>query len=139
MLQNATDACSIQVSLEEQMVARASTAGRKARSIRKKRPSDVSISPVERVESAIFVVRGQKVLLDRDLATFYGVGTKVLNQAVRRNLDRFPEDFMFRLTWEEAEALRSQFVTLDEAGEAPDTEGSEKNAEQQPLDQGHKS
>ena len=68
--------------------------------------------PVEVIERRIFLIRGQKVMLDRDLAELYGVATKVLNQAVRRNLDRFPDDFMFRLTAEEASALRSQTVTL---------------------------
>ncbi len=55
-------------------------------------------------------------MLDFDLALLYGVQTKVLNQAVRRNLDRFPEDFMFQLSWEETESLRSQSVTLDKVG-----------------------
>ncbi|WP_390624746.1 ORF6N domain-containing protein [Anthocerotibacter panamensis] len=66
---------------------------------------------MERIEKAILLIRGQKVILDSDLAQLYGVATKVLNQAVKRNLDRFPEDFMFQLTQEEAETLRSQFVT----------------------------
>jgi len=59
----------------------------------------------------IYIVRDQKVMLDRDLAELYGVETKVLKQAVRRNLARFPEDFMFEMTKEELEDLRSQFVT----------------------------
>lgn len=67
--------------------------------------------PVEFIERRIYLVRGQKVMLDSDLARMYQVPTKVLNQAVRRNLDRFPEDFMFQLTVEEDESLRSQFVT----------------------------
>jgi hypothetical protein len=70
-----------------------------------------SLVPVERIEQAILFLRGQKVLLDEDLAELYGVETKVLNQAVRRNADRFPEDFMFQLTREELENLRSQIVT----------------------------
>lgn len=57
--------------------------------------------PVERIEKAILLVRGQKVMLDRDLAELYGVETRVLNQAVRRNIKRFPPDFMFELTREE--------------------------------------
>jgi len=57
-------------------------------------------------------MRGQKVILDSDLAKLYGVRVKALLQAVKRNPDRFPKDFMFRLTWEEARASRSQFVTL---------------------------
>ncbi|WP_287131174.1 ORF6N domain-containing protein [Candidatus Cyanaurora vandensis] len=69
----------------------------------------------EQIEQAIQVVRGQRVLLDTDLASLYGVPAKVLNQAVKRNLDRFPEDFMFQLTQEEAESSRLQIVTLDSA------------------------
>ena len=60
-----------------------------------------SLIPVERIEQSILLIRGQKVMLDRDLAQLYGVETRVLNQAVRRNIDRFPEDFMFSLTREE--------------------------------------
>lgn len=63
------------------------------------------------VEDAILAIRGQKVLLDADLAPMYGVSVKALNQAVKRNLARFPADFMFELTLEEAKSLRSQFVT----------------------------
>ena len=63
------------------------------------------------IESLIYEVRGQKVMLDKDLAKMYGVETKVLNQAVKRNMKRFPEDFMFQLTPEEC--LRSQIVTLN--------------------------
>ena len=66
---------------------------------------------VERIEKAILLVRGQKVILDRDLAQLYGVATKVLKQAVRRNAKRFPHDFMFELTEEEFKNWRSQFVT----------------------------
>ena len=58
--------------------------------------------PVEIIEKKIYLIRGHKVILDRDLAELYGVETRVLNQAVRRNLDRFPEDFMFALTRERA-------------------------------------
>ncbi len=64
------------------------------------------------IERRIFVIRRHKVMLSMHLAELYGVAPKVLIQAVKRNLERFPEDFMFQLTWEEAEALRSQFVTL---------------------------
>ncbi len=67
------------------------------------------VIPVERVQKAIYLVRGQKVMLDKDLAQLYGVETRVLNQAVRRNAERFPADFMFKLT--RPEVLRiSQFV-----------------------------
>jgi|ERR1043166_6051261 hypothetical protein len=70
------------------------------------------IIPSERVVQSIRWIRAQKVLLDFDLATLYGVPTKVLNQAVKRNNARFPEDFMFQLSAEETRSLRSQFVTL---------------------------
>jgi hypothetical protein len=65
------------------------------------------------VEQAIVLLRGHRVMLDSSLASLYGVETKVLNQAVRRNLERFPGDFMFRLTHEEARIPRSQFVILE--------------------------
>jgi hypothetical protein len=70
-----------------------------------------ALIPAERIERAILLIRGQKVMLDSDLARLYGVTTKALNQAVRRNLARFPEDFMFRLSVTELEDWRSQFVT----------------------------
>jgi len=66
--------------------------------------------PVERLEKAIFLIRGEKVMLDRDLAELYGVETRTLNQSVRRNLERFPPDFMFELTRDEIAGI-SQFVT----------------------------
>ena len=66
---------------------------------------------LERIERAILRMRGHNVMLDADLAVLYQVEVKVLNQAVKRNRERFPADFMFRLTGEEAESLRSQFVT----------------------------
>lgn len=69
----------------------------------------------EIVSNKIFFIRGQKVMIDHDLAELYGVITKVLNQAVKRNIDRFPDDFMFQLTWEESGSLRSQFVTSNQA------------------------
>jgi hypothetical protein len=67
--------------------------------------------PVERVERLIHLARGEKVLLDADLAVLYGVETKVLNRAVKRNRSRFPQDFMFQLTAEEAANLRCQIGT----------------------------
>ena len=70
-----------------------------------------STLPIERIENRIYIIRGQKVMLDRDLATLYEVETKVLNQSVRRNIERFPNDFMFQLTRDEDKCLRSQFVT----------------------------
>ncbi len=69
------------------------------------------IVPIESIVSKIIFLRGEKVLLDRDLAKLYGVETKVLKQAVRRNIKRFPSDFMFELSKEEFEDWRSQFVT----------------------------
>ena len=63
------------------------------------------------ISSKILTLRGQQVMLDRDLAELYGVETKVFNQAVKRNLKRFPNDFMFKVTEDEYENLRSQFVT----------------------------
>jgi ORF6N domain len=66
--------------------------------------------PTERIERAIYLIRGEKVMLDRDLAALYGVETRVLNQAVSRNRERFPSDFMFRLTREEIVGI-SQIVT----------------------------
>ncbi|MBW2640210.1 MAG: ORF6N domain-containing protein [Deltaproteobacteria bacterium] len=68
--------------------------------------------PIELIASKIYLIRGIKVMLDRDLAELYGVETKVLKQAVRRNIDRFPSDFMFELTKGENQSLRSQNVTL---------------------------
>ena len=87
-----------------------------------KMSKDSSLIPIERIERSILLIRGHKVMLDRDLAYLYGVTTKVLNQAVKRHADRFPEDFMFQLTMEEARiwwtevrggGLRSQIVTLN--------------------------
>jgi phage regulator Rha-like protein len=72
-----------------------------------------SIVPLERVEQAILLIRGVKVILDSDLANLYGVETHRLNEQVRRNIDRFPPDFMFQLTDEEHGSLRSQFAILD--------------------------
>lgn len=70
-----------------------------------------SFVPVERIENCIYTLRGQRVMLDQDLAMLYEVETKALNQAVKRNADRFPVDFAFRLTDLEWKSLRSQIVT----------------------------
>ena len=72
--------------------------------------ASLSVS-VQLIEQRIYLIRGQKVMLDSDLASLYGVATKRLNEQVTRNHKRFPEDFMFQLTREEAEFLRSQFAT----------------------------
>ena len=66
-----------------------------------------------RIEKMVYVMRGQRVMLDSDLAELYGVETKMLNQAVRRNISRFPEDFMFQPNFNELGDLRSQFVTAN--------------------------
>ena len=85
----------------------------------KKKPTEpkpaTSIAAVQaaQIEQVIHVIRGERVMLDTDLAELYGVEVKALNQQVRRNQDRFPADFMFQLTEEEWAALRSQFVTLN--------------------------
>jgi hypothetical protein len=75
--------------------------------------TDSALIPLDRIEQRIFLLRGQKIMLSQHLAELYGVPVKVLNQAVQRNRERFPEDFMFQLSWSEAEALRPQFVTSD--------------------------
>src|SRR6267378_601872 len=69
-----------------------------------------SVVPIERIESRILLVRGHKVLLDADLTALYGVETRVLNQAVKRNRERFPADFIFRLSAKELESWRSHVV-----------------------------
>jgi hypothetical protein len=66
--------------------------------------NDSSLIPVERIEQAIYLIRGEKVMLDRDLTMLYDVSTKAFNQAVKRHSERFPSDFMFQLTIEEARA-----------------------------------
>jgi hypothetical protein len=68
---------------------------------------------IEAIASRILVVRTKRVLLDRDLAALYGVEVRAVNQAVKRNPDRFPDDFVFQLKWQEAEFLKSQSVILD--------------------------
>jgi len=83
--------------------------------------SDLMHIPDERIIGRIFLIRGKKVMFDRDLAELYGVETKVLNQTVKRNIDRFPDDFMFRLITDEAKIWqamysRSQIVTLKRGG-----------------------
>ncbi len=69
-----------------------------------------TLVPVEQIANKIYLIRKKKVMLDRDLAELYGVETKVLKQAVRRNIERFPEDFMFELIKSEFNNLRSQIV-----------------------------
>ena len=81
---------------------------------------NTDLIPSERIENAIYLIRGEKVMLDRDLAKLYGVLTGALNQAVRRNRERFPEDFMFQLTAAEVAKLNlSQIVTGSEKHRDP--------------------
>jgi hypothetical protein len=76
--------------------------------------SNAKLVPIEVIARKILVFRGQKVMLDKDLADLYEIPTKRLNEQVRRNIKRFPEDFMFQLTDEEYNSLRTQFATLKE-------------------------
>ncbi|OGI89834.1 hypothetical protein A3B01_03505 [Candidatus Nomurabacteria bacterium RIFCSPLOWO2_01_FULL_41_52b] len=80
----------------------------------KKSKNKISLMPSERIINRILFVRGKKVMMDRDLAELYAVGTKNLNKAVKRNMGRFPSDFMFQLTKSELQSLRFQFGTLEE-------------------------
>ncbi len=75
-----------------------------------------SIIPIERIQQCIYLVRKQKVMLDKDLAAMYGVTTKRLNEQVQRNIDRFPLDFMFQLNDDETKVLRSQIATSSWGG-----------------------
>lgn len=90
----------------------------------KKSPLRIS---TEEVERSILLIRGQKVMLDADLASLYGVAVKALNQAVKRNVVRFPNDFMFRLSREEWSTLRSHIVTLKDANEPTATNYRSQN------------
>ncbi len=74
------------------------------------------IIPIERIQNSIYLIRKQKVMLDKDLATLYGVETKALIQAVKRNIERFPSDFTYQLTDKEFAILRSQIVTSSWGG-----------------------
>lgn len=80
------------------------------------------VNDIDVIKNRIYEVRGQRVMLDRDLAELYNVETKRLNEAVKRNIERFPEDFMFKLNKSEWEFLRSQIVTLKEGTIDADTE-----------------
>ena len=73
-----------------------------------------TLAITRKIQNMIYEIRGQKVMLDRDLAALYGVELKAMNQAVKRNIERFPSDFMFQLTQDEWNILRSQFVTANE-------------------------
>ena len=73
---------------------------------------------IQNIQNRIYEIRGERVMLDFDLAALYDVGTKVLNQAVKRNSKRFPKDFMFRLNPDEWESMWSQFVTTSDSGQS---------------------
>ena len=83
-----------------------------------KSKKEIMAIPSERIISRIFLIRGKKIMVDRDLAELYGVETRVLNQAVRRNIERFPSDFMFQLDKKETDIWKSQIVmsTADKKG-----------------------
>jgi hypothetical protein len=76
--------------------------------------NEPAIAPVAEMDGKIHLIRGQRVMLDSDLAAIYGVTTKRLNEQLKRNLDRFPADFAFRLTLEEVQAMRSQIATASD-------------------------
>jgi len=93
----------------------------------KRRESTGSSKPLlvpEKIAPLVLIVRGERVLLDSDIARLYGTETKAINQAVKRNTDRFPEDFMFQLNEREWEALRSQFVTANAGHHAARSPGA---------------
>ncbi len=75
----------------------------------------IELIPIEEIQERIFMIRGHRVMMDSDLAIIYGVITKRLNEQVKRNLKRFPLDFMFQINEEEYESLRSQFATLKQS------------------------
>lgn len=78
--------------------------------------NQLTIIPDERVIDKIYLIRGEKIMIDSDLAELYGVETKRLNEQTKRNIERFPEDFMFQLTWEEFNNLKSQIATSSWGG-----------------------
>lgn len=82
----------------------------------KSESKEIPAAVIKNIEQKIMTIRGIKVMLDSDLAMLYGVETKRFNEQVRRNIDRFPEDFMFQLSKEEFKSLRSQFATTKERG-----------------------
>lgn len=98
--------------------------------MKKKKEIKLNIeNPTVIIENKIYVIRGQKVMLDKDLAEIYGVSTKVLNQAVKRNKERFPGDFMFQLNSEEILSLRSQIVmsNIENGNRSQFVTGSQKH------------
>jgi len=85
-------------------------------SVRQMNQKNAITVPIVKITDKIYRIRGHKVMLDRDLAELYGVETKVLKQAVKRNVERFPQDFMFKLKKTEFDNLRSQIVTSSWGG-----------------------
>ncbi|MBL1140955.1 MAG: ORF6N domain-containing protein [Proteobacteria bacterium] len=83
---------------------------------KKKITSTTKLIPLQSIANSILFIRGQKVLLDADLASLYEVETRILTRAVKRNIERFPEDFMFQLSEEEHESLRSHFGISSQRG-----------------------
>jgi len=83
----------------------------------KQKQTDIVNIPSEVIVRKIYLIRNKKVMVDKDLAELYSVKTKIFNQAVKRNIERFPADFMFQLNMEEFESLRSQFVTSKRGGQ----------------------
>ena len=77
---------------------------------------ELELATIEEIQGMIYTIRGKQVMLDSDAARLYNTETKKINQAVKRNIERFPEDFCFQLTEEEYESLRSQIVTLNKNG-----------------------
>ena len=86
------------------------------------------MNDIQIIQSKIYEIRGQRVMLDRDLADMYGVETRRLNEQVKRNIERFPEDFMFQLTKGELELLRSQLATSNQFGNQETTNWTSQNA-----------
>ena len=91
--------------------------------------AEYEIMKKDDIQSRIYTIRGVQVMLDSDLAEFYGVETKVLNQAVKRNIERFPQEFCFQLTAEESNSLRSQIVTLENENSLNYRIGTSKNGQ----------
>ena len=77
---------------------------------------------IEVIKKRIYEIRGQRVMIDRDLAELYGVETRTLNQAVKRNMERFPEDFMFRLNKKEWDFWKSQLIVINKSKKYTDIE-----------------
>lgn len=112
------------------LTRRLKIATRQPRPVAHRAPRPVHLAPIEH---QIYWIRGQKVMLDRDLALLYGVETRVLNQAVRRNVERFPEDFMFALNADEAHRMRSQIVIASPRDHSHASTIQKRNLRYRPL------